>query len=663
MKLLTPITINKTEISNRIVMSAINLNYAENGFVTERLIRFYEERARGEAGLLIVGGAHADEHAYWSMVSINDDKYIPGLRELTARLQRLGAKVGCQLYQAGRYMFSASSGIQAVAPSPVLSPLTGELPRELETSEVYEIIRKFGMAARRSREAGFDLVEVIGSAGYLISQFLSPTTNLRTDEFGGSPENRMRLGVEIVREVRRQTGNDFPVSFRFTGHELVPGGTPEAELIAFAKSIEQAGADLINVTGGWHESRIPQLTMNVPDGAFVYLAQQVKQAVKIPVVASNRINDPQLAERILVNHQADMITFARGLVADPELPRKTREGRFSEIRKCVGCNQGCTDNVFSSKIVECLVNAQAGHECEIEVAPAARQKRVLVIGGGPGGMEAARVASIRGHEVALWERSDCLGGQLHLAAAPPGRSDFMHFADYLKESLRVLNVAVDLGKTADAENVRTWNPDVLILATGASPIAPRIPGADKSHVIQAWDLLRQPETETGDHVVVIGGGAVGCETALHLARIGTISPETLEFLLHYDVESPEKLYQLSAHGIKHVTLIEQQPKIAQDIGKSTRWVILSDLKRFGIQVLTGTQVVKICDGEIVVEKDGKRSTIKTDTVVLAVGARPEAALYNQLQAAVPEVYLIGDAAGPRKIMNAVREGFHLGNRI
>lgn len=663
MKLFTPIVINQLELKNRVVMSAMHLGYAENSYVTERLIRFYEERAKGEAGLLIVGGVDIDEHAYANMPSVSDDKYIGGLKELTSRLHNYGAKVGCQLFQAGRYSFASLTGIQAVSASAVKSPLTNEVPRALSTEEVYLMIETFGQAARRAREAGFDLVEVLGSAGYLVSQFLSPTTNMRTDEFGGSLENRMRFGIEVVKEVRRQVGNDFPLSTRFTGHELVPGGTTREELITFATKLEQAGADLLNVTGGWHESSVPQITMNVPQGAFVYMAQQIKQAVTIPVVASNRINDPLIAERILVNHQADLVTMARGLLADPELPRKARAGRYQEIRKCIACNQGCMDHVFDGKIVECLVNAEAGHEFEINQQPAVSQKRILIIGGGPAGMETARVAALRGHEVTIWEHSHQLGGQLHLAAAAPGRSDFRYLDEYLQTSLQVLGVKIEVNKKATAENIRLFNPDALVIATGAAPRVLPVPGADRPNVIQAWDLLADNSIETGANIVVVGAGAVGCETALSLARIGTIDAETLQFLTMHKVESADSLYELSTHGLKKITIIEQQPKIGADIGRSSKWVISMDLPRFGVQVITGARVIEVNDEGVVIDKDKERDTIPADTVVLAVGSRANNELYEQLKDVVPEVFLIGDGRQPRKVMDAIHEGFHLANNI
>lgn len=662
MKLLTPITVGNTEIPNRIVMSAMHMSYTNDGYANERFCRFYEERARGGAGLIMVGGCQIDEHGYDSMLSVSDDKYIPKLKVLTSRVKRYESRIGCQLFQAGRYSFSFLSGVQSVAPSPVYSPLTREVPRELSTDEVYGVIASFGQAARRAREAGFDLVEVIGSAGYLVSQFLSPLTNFRQDEFGGSLENRMRFGLEVVREVRQQVGDDYPVGIRLAGNELLPGGTPHDEIIAFARELEKAGVDLINVTGGWHESRVPQITMNVPEGAFVYLAQAIKRAVNVKVVASNRLNDVRLAERILLNRQADMISMARGLIADPELPLKLKDGRVSQIRRCIACNQGCMDHTFGMGIVECLVNAQAGHECEIETTPAAPPKRVLVIGGGPAGMEAARVAALRGHQVSLWEKTDNLGGQLLLAAVPPGRSDFRYLVDYLVESLKDLKVDIILNRAADIQKVKEFGPDVIVVAAGAHPSTPPIPGVEQHHVVQAWEVLAG-DMELGDNIVVIGGGAVGCETALFLAHTGTIDAATLRFLTVHKVEEPDRLYQLSTQGIKQVTLIEQQARVAQDIGRSNRWVIYHDLGRYGVDIKTSARVVAIEEDGVSVETDSQVQKIKADTVVLAVGSRSNTDIVDQLQGVAPEIYVIGDAREPRKAMEAIHEGFHVGNTI
>ena len=663
MKLFTPIVINRLELKNRIVMSAMHLGYTGDRQVTERLIRFYEERAKGGAALLVIGGTGIDEHGYFNMPSVADDKYIVGLRELTGRLHKYDARVACQLFQAGRYAFSAISGVPSVSASAVKSPLTNEVPREMSIEEVQAMIKTFGQAARRVREAGFDLVEVIGSAGYLVSQFLSPATNLRTDEFGGSLENRMRFGLEVVREIRRQVGEEFPISMRFAGHELIRGGTDRDEIITFAKKLEEAGADMLNVTGGWHESPVPQTTMDVPLGAFVYMARRIKEAVTIPVVASNRINDPLIAEQVLVNHQADLISMARGLLADPELPRKAQEGRFDEIRKCIGCNQGCMDHVFEGRIVECLVNAQGGHECEIEEKPAENKKRILIIGGGPAGMETARVAAWRGHDVTLWEKSDRLGGQLPLAAAAPGRSDFNYLDEYLQNSLIINKVRVELNKEAGVNNIKEFAPDAVVIATGAGPMNLPVPGADRPNVVQAWDLLQDSRIETGNNIVVVGAGAVGCESALTLSRIGTIDAETLQFLTVHKVESPEVLYELSTRGSKRITLVEQQAKIGVDIGRSTKWVISMDLPRFGVEVLTGARVMEIADEGVVVEIDGTRKVIPADTVILAVGSQPHNELQEQLKDLVPEIHLIGDGLKPRKAMDAIHEGYHLGNEI
>ncbi|MGE5396596.1 MAG: FAD-dependent oxidoreductase [Chitinophagales bacterium] len=662
MILLSPLRIGTLEVKNRIVMSALGLVYADNGMVTERLIRFYEERGRGGAGLIILGACHVDEHSYPFQPSIHDQKYLPGLSEFANRVKATGTRVGCQLFHAGRYCYSALTGRQPIAPSAVFSKFNFEMPREMSAEDVNQVVKNFGQAAVMAKKAGFDLVEIIGSAGYLISQFLSPLTNQRTDAYGGSLENRMRFGLDVVREVRNQIGTETAIMFRFAGNELLPGGTPREELQAFARELELAGVDAINVTGGWHESNIPQITMEVPPGTFVYLARQIKDVVTIPVVASNRINDPLQAERILAEGSADLITVARGLIADPYWPEKARTGRIEEIRKCIGCNQGCLDHVFEMKPVECLVNAQAGHEAEFDVRPTNERKRVLVIGGGPAGMEAARAASGRGHEVELWEKTNRMGGQLNLAAVPPGRQDILNLIKNLEKSLESSGVKVRLNKEATLEAVREFSPQAVIVATGAKPTVPPIPGIEKDIVIQAWDLLEHG-LAIGKNVVVIGGGAIGCETALHIAAMGTISAEMARFLLIHHVETPDRIEELTCSGTKKVTLIEQRDGIGLDIGRSTRWGMLASLKRYRIKTLSSTKVLAIDDDGVLVESGGNQTKIHADNVIIATGSISNDVMYKELQKYIQEIYIIGDAIRPRKALEAIHEGFKIGITI
>jgi len=670
-KLFTSIVIGSIELTNRIVMPAVHLNYTPEGLVTDQLIHFYVERAGGGGGLIIVGGCPVDEYAGPGfMLGLSDDRFIPGLQRLTQAVHQEGVPIAAQLYHAGRYSHSALIGQQAIAPSAVESRFTRETPREMTQADIECTIDHFAQAARRAREAGFDAVEISGSAGYLICQFLSPLTNRRQDGYGGDWENRKRFALEVVEVVRGAVGPDYPVIFRVAGNDFMEGGNTNREARLLAQALEGAGVDAINVTGGWHETRVPQLTMAVPRGAFSYLAQGVKQVVDVPVISSNRYSDPLLAEQVLRQGSADLIALGRPLIADPEWPRKAREGLLDEIVPCIACNQGCFDHIFAAQPVGCLMNPRAGYEGEyrldsstrLAAGPAAEAKRVMVIGGGPAGMEAALTAAARGHQVTLYEKTECLGGQLNWAAVPPGREEFKTAIQSPAARMARLGVEVKLGQEVTLDLVRAARPDAVVVATGARPAAPEIPGVESERVVQAREVL-EGEVDVGRRVVILGGGAVGCELALHLAQMGTLDASTLRFLVLNKAESWETLEALVTKGTMEVTLVEALPKVGQDIGLTTRWTILQDLRRYGIKVLAGATAKEITPEGIMVLADGKEELIEADTVVLAFGSSPDAALYEQLKDQVGELYLVGDARSPRKAYEAIHEGFRVGLEI
>jgi len=420
--------------------------------------------------------------------------------------------------------------------------------------------------------------------------------------------------------------------------------------------------DMINVTGGWHETRVPQITMGLPRAGYVYLARGIKEAVSIPVMACNRINDPILGDQILRDGLADLIGFARALISDPEMPNKALAGRFDEINRCIACNQGCFDTLFTRRPVTCLVNPRAGAEAKRIIALPLRKKKVMVIGGGPAGMEAARVAALRGHEVCLYERKEKLGGQLHLASIPPGRGEFLTFVRFLETQIKRLSVSVHLGIEATCADVEAERPDTVIVATGAEARIPAIPGADGTNVVMAWDVLTG-EKDVGREVIIIGGGAVGLETALFLARKGTIDAETLYFLMFKQAERVETLKPLLYRGIKQITVVEMLKKLGQDIGTSTRWTILQDVNRMGITTLTHARAKEITPEGVTVERHEKEIFLKAETVVIATGAQSVNGLYEALKNRVPEIHLIGDAQSPRKALEAVAEGFEVGRAL
>jgi 2,4-dienoyl-CoA reductase (NADPH2) len=656
--LFSPIKVNSMIIRNRIVMTAMHLGYTPDGEVTDRLVKFYAERARGGVGLIILGGCPIDEYgAMVGMVGISHDKHIPGLKRLTGTVHATGAKIAAQLYQAGRYTHSAMiGGRKPFSASAVRSRLTGETPRALELHEIPSVQAKFAEAALRAIESGFDAVEILGSAGYLISQFFSPLTNLREDGYGGSFQNRMRFGIEVVEKVRKAVGPSYPIIMRLAGNDFMEGSNTNSEAALFAHELEKAGVDLLNVTGGWHETRIPQLTMFVPRRAFTYLAQGIKSAVSVPVIASNRINHPRIGEEILRYGEADMITMARGLLADPDLPEKARTGKADQIFRCVACNQGCFDHVFSFRSVACLVNPRAGCEEEFFVTPSSKPKKVLVIGGGPAGMKAACVAAERGHRVTLVEKSSRLGGQVLLNAKIPGRTEMISVVEDLENNLKSLPVEILLSEVATVSFIKERNPDALILATGASPLRPDIPGIDHENVAMAWDVLSGSKT-TGRRVVIIGGNAVGLETALFLAHQGTIPPEVLHFLMTNRAETPETLEKLIRKGNKEVCVVEMARKAGVDIGPSTRWTVFSEIKRLGVKILTGAKAVEITEEGVKIETEQGTDMIPADSVVVAVGSKSENRLAEELAGEVPDLHTIGDAKEPRNAMEAIKEGF------
>jgi 2,4-dienoyl-CoA reductase (NADPH2) len=661
--LFSPIKINSMTLKNRIVMTAMHLAYTPEGEVTDRLIDFYAMRGRGGVGLVIVGGCPVDEYGGMSsMISIHDDRYIPGLERLTHAVKSGGAKIAAQLYQAGRYTHSSMiGGRKPFSSSAVRSRLTGVTPRALELEEIPGVQDSFAEAALRAKRSGFDAVEILGSAGYLISQFLSPVTNRREDEYGGPLENRMRFGLEIIQKVRTAVGAEYPLLVRLAGNDFMEGGNTNTEAKSFAIEAEKAGVDLFDVTGGWHETRVPQLTMCVPRQGYVYLAQGIKSVVSVPVLASNRINDPQTGEEILRNGAADMVTMARGLLADPDLPNKAREGKSRLIYHCVACNQGCFDSIFQGRSAACLVNPIAGREAEFEFEPAPEPKKILVIGGGPGGMKAACTASERGHEVILIEKEDRLGGQLLLNRLIPGREEMGTVAVDLINNLKAQDVEIISGKEADARLIGEINPDTVVLATGARPALPDIPGIEGQNVVQAWDLL-DGRAGAGKRVVIVGGNAVGLETALYLANQGTLSPEALHFLMTNRAESIETLTKLLNRGIKEVTVVEMTKKAGSDIGLTTRWTVMGEISRLGIRVLTEARAVGITPEGLEIERRGNIDLLAADSIVIAAGSKPENALADELKALAAEVLVVGDAKMPRNALAAIREGFEAGLR-
>ncbi|MFH1467716.1 MAG: FAD-dependent oxidoreductase [Pseudomonadota bacterium] len=480
----------------------------------------------------------------------------------------------------------------------------------------------------------------------------------------GDFQGRARFGLEVVRAVRAAVPAGFPILARVNGNDLVPGGIGREELVRFARALVQEGVCALDMNVGWHESQVPQIGAEVPAAAFAYLARGFKEAVTVPVIAGHRIDDPDLARRLIRDGTCDAVAMGRALIADPDLPRKAREGREGHILHCVACGQGCLDAIFHLRSVRCLANPQAGQERRRVLAPVAEPARVVVVGGGAAGLSAAAAAAERGFEVTLFERTERLGGQLHLAGAPPGRAPFLRLAAELAARVRHLGVQVRLGQEADVAAVLAEAPRHVILATGSRPVLPAIPGAERPSVLQAWDVLAG-RAQPGRQVVVIGGNAVGVEVALQLAEEGALDAESVRFLLVHGADDPESIAREAARGARGVTVVELAPKLGVDLGKSTRWGMLQDVERAGIGVRLGTRAVAIEEGGVraVVGLEGDEVLLPADTVVLALGARPHNPLQVALEAAGVTARVVGDAARVADALKAIHAGYEVAQRL
>lgn len=633
-RLFTPITINGMTLKNRIVMSPIYTGYATaTGEVTDRLIRYYVERALGGTGLIVIEFTTIDPlgSAFPNMLSIYDDKVIPGLKRLTNAVHKAAAKIAMQIAHSGRRTHSTVIGAQPVAPSAIPQP-GGEIPRELTGEEIADLIRAFGRGAYRVKESGFDAVMIHMAHGYLIQQFLSSLSNKRTDAYAGDLANRTRFALEVLQQVRKEVGPRFPILSRIVGDEYVPGGFTLDEAKEFAKMLERQGVDALNVSGGSgmsHQMIVPPTS--IPRGVHVRLAAEVKKVVSIPVAAVGRLT-PTLGEQILKEQKADLIVMGRGLIADPEAPKKAKEGRIREIKPCIACHQGCTDRIWKHLPVSCLVNPKVGREADYPIDRAKKPKKVMIIGGGPAGLEAAIISAERGHRVILYEK-ERLGGQLNIASIPPGKQDLQELREKLISLVKKNKVAVKM-RNADEKTIEREKPDAVIVATGSVPLVPELPGIHGKNVVTAWDVLRG-KFKMGKRVVIVGGGQVGCETADFLAEKGC-----------------------------RVTLIEMMKEVAVDMPGTPRKVLLESLKRKGVEIRTLSTLKEIRKKEVIFDRSGVTERIKgVDQVVLAMGAQHQEFSIGKAFAIGSKAFFIGDCMKPRKAFDAIQEGFEVGYQI
>ena len=672
-ELFEKINIGQITLKNRLIMSAMDLGFTSDGTINDRIINFYRERAKGGVGLIVVGGCYPEINGkVWkSIIGLDRDELIPGLKRLTDAIHRYDVRVAAQLLHAGRSASSFFTKMQPVAPSAVAYRSIKQEPRALTIPEIKTVINNYVSATLRAKKAGFDAVELHGGMGYLINQFLSKATNKRNDEYGGSLENRVRFAQEMILAIKETVGKDYPIIFRMSGDDLVEEGLKIEESVEIARILQQAGADAFNVSPGWHESKTPIMLMSIPRMAYAYLSAKIKSQLTVPVIASVRINDLKLAEEILDNEQADMVSIGRPLIVDPELPNKYKNGQFNDIRTCIACNQGCFDSLLNFKPVSCTYNAMVGHEGEYKITKAGKPKKVVVVGGGPGGMEAARVLALKGHNVTLYEKNNQLGGQLRYAYIPPGREEIQNIISYLERQISKLKVTIKMGKEADLQTLEEEHPDVIIVATGGRPIMLNLRGIKGENVSIASSVLEGKIT-TGRDVVIIGGGTIGCEVALYVAKQGAMRPDVACFLLKHKVLDAKDIVEYTSKGNRNITLLEMKRKVGGGFGFSTRWVILNELKDAGIKEITEVKVKEIINNHdengqknsgVVYEKDGQEHFINADTVIIAVGYSSNNELQKQLEGKFAETYFIGDCVRVRTALEAIHEGFEVALKI
>lgn len=639
--LFSPGKIGNLELRNRLVVPAMVTNYGnQDGTVSEQLIAYHEARARGGFGLNISENlaVHPEGRAFPRVLGLWDDHFIPGLRRLAEAVHAAGGKIFAQIYHCGSQTVAVADGKRPVAPSALLHPAYGVLARELTAGEIWEIIELFGQAARRAREAGFDGVEVHGSHGYLVAQFLSPYTNKRTDDFGGDTAGRAKFPIEIIRAIRRHVGADYPVIIRMAGDERVPGGLTLEEARVLAHMLAEHGYDGLHITGSTTASMAYTVPCYyTPPALNAALAEQIKQCVKVPVITAGRINNILLAERILAAGRADFVAMGRASLADPDLPRKAASGHLEDIRPCIACLQGCVGRLYIGEPITCTVNPDLGKEAEVVRArqvQAAQGREVAVVGGGPAGLQAAITAARRGHRVTLYEKTSRLGGQLNIAVVPPYKQEISRLVRYLAAQVQKAGVRLVFSREATVDDIMAY--DVVVIATGGTPAKPDVQGVDANHVYQAWDVL-QGKVAVGKKIVVVGGGRVGCELAEFLAEQG-----------------------------KQVLIVEMREEIAADVSGRIKYFLLPRLRALGVRWLTAAKVIEILADGVKVERCGRTLALHGyDSVVLAVGTIPDSTLYEQYKSVRPtgEAYLIGDAAGPRDALAAIAEGWEVGYKI
>ncbi|RAP59758.1 NADPH-dependent 2,4-dienoyl-CoA reductase [Oleiagrimonas sp. MCCC 1A03011] len=665
--LFRPLDLGFCTLPNRVLMGSMHVGLEDRAADFDKLAAFYAERARGGVGLIVTGGI-APSIAGWLKPfggRMSMPWHVGRHRKITEAVHAEGGRICMQILHAGRYGYHPLS----VAPSKVKSPITPFTPRALSARGVERTIADFVRSAELAKRAGYDGVEVMGSEGYLINQFLAERTNQRTDAWGGDAERRMRFPIEIVRRIREAVGPDFILIYRLSMLDLVEGGQSWPDIVRLAKAIETAGATLINTGIGWHEARVPTIVTSVPRGAFSWVTARMKQEVKLPLITTNRINMPDVAERILAAGDADMVSMARPLLADPDWLTKARAARAETINTCIACNQACLDHVFENKRASCLVNPRACHETELKIEPAATPRRYAVVGAGPAGLACAATLAERGHRVTLFDRADAIGGQFNMAKRIPGKEEFHETLRYFDHRLRDANVTLRLGTEAGVENLRDF--DAVVVATGVTPRALHLPGSDHPMVLGYIDVLRN-NAPVGKRAAIIGAGGIGFDVAEFLSQ-GMPSPSSdvhrwnAEWGVDENMRQPGSLTSRSPEPpLRELWLLQRsEGRPGRRLNKTTGWVHRATLKEKGVHMLGGVTYLGIDDAGLHVRIDEEERVLAVDNVIVCAGQDPNRGLADALIAAGIDTHVIGgaDVAAELDAKRAIDQGTRLATTL
>ncbi|WP_122689408.1 NADPH-dependent 2,4-dienoyl-CoA reductase [Pseudomonas viridiflava] len=667
--LLAPLDLGFTTLRNRSLMGSMHTGLEEKPGGFERMAAYFAERAQGGVGLMVTGGIAPNEEGgvYEGAAKLTTQEEALQHRVVTQAVHEAGGKICLQILHAGRYAYSRKQ----VAPSAIQAPINPFKPRELDEEGIEKQISDFVTCSTLAQSAGYDGVEIMGSEGYFINQFLAAHTNHRTDRWGGSYENRMRLAVEIVTRVRQAVGPNFIIIFRLSMLDLVEGGSTWQEIVQLAKAVEQAGATIINTGIGWHEARIPTIATKVPRAAFSKVTAKLRGSVNIPLITTNRINTPEVAERILSEGDADMVSMARPFLADPEFVNKAAAGQADLINTCIGCNQACLDHTFGGKLTSCLVNPRACHETELNYLPTRQIKKIAVVGAGPAGLAAATVAAERGHQVTLFDSASEIGGQFNIAKRIPGKEEFSETLRYFTHKVQDTGIDLRLNTRVTAQDLLGAGFDDVILATGIAPRTPAIPGIDNPKVLSYLDVILQRKP-VGRSVAVIGAGGIGFDVSEYLVHQGVATSLDREaFWKEWGIDTTLEA-RGGVAGIKpevhaparQVFLLQRKSsKVGDGLGKTTGWIHRTGLKNKQVQMLNSVQYLKIDDAglHIRIGEEGEEKLLPVDNIVICAGQDPLRELYDDLVAAKQSVHLIGgaDVAAELDAKRAIDQGSRL----